>query len=172
MSLQTDKRPLRVADIRRLVSWLSASRVGSIEIGDDTCLVRIVMGGKPRLVEAAASDVAATSTATETALATAGQSHVAPPAVPALREVRAPGPGIFLVRHPAARTDFCAVGAHVSSGSCVGLVQAGVALLPVRPAFSGAVQQTFVANGDRVEWGTLLFHVTEQPASSTSRSNT
>jgi acetyl-CoA carboxylase biotin carboxyl carrier protein len=71
--------------------------------------------------------------------------------------IAAPGPGIFLDRHPLHPVPLAPPGTRVAAGDLVGLLRVGALLLPVTAPRAGVIGAALVAHDSAVGFGTPLF---------------
>jgi acetyl-CoA carboxylase biotin carboxyl carrier protein len=87
----------------------------------------------------------------------AGVAQLAPAGPAAGEVIAAPGPGLFLDRHPLHRAPLAPSGMRVAAGDLVGLLRVGALLLPVTAPRAGVIGAALVARDSAVGFGTPLF---------------
>jgi acetyl-CoA carboxylase biotin carboxyl carrier protein len=125
---------MQIEQVRELSEWLAATDIGLLELSGPQTLVRLRRdGGEAVVVEQGA--------ATESAEA---------------KVAKASSVGVFLHRHPLQEAALAPVGARVSRGQVLGLLQIGSLLLPVYAPCDGFVTGVLVPHGTAVGYGTPL----------------
>ncbi len=147
-----------IAKIRELVELVSASGVAELEIESDDLSIRIRnVGG---LVETAGASVPVT-----TAVAPAGApaaAEPAPAAAPArsdLAEVRSPIVGTFYRSPEPGAAPFVEVGAAVSKGQTLCIVEAMKVMNEIEAEVAGTVREICLEDGQPVEAEGVLFRI-------------
>jgi acetyl-CoA carboxylase biotin carboxyl carrier protein len=82
---------------------------------------------------------------------------------PALVEVRAASPGLFLDRHPLSGRPLVETGEEVAAGDDLGCLRVGALLLPVRAPQAGLVAARPCTPGTLVGYGDTLFRLRPLP---------
>jgi acetyl-CoA carboxylase biotin carboxyl carrier protein len=124
--------------IDQLCAWLASTDIGLLELKGPTASLRLLHDGP------------------DVAVQTFDGTEATQPHQPAL-VVRAPGPGVFLDRHPLRESAMAPVGADVLAQAPLGFLQVGPLLMPVPAPLTGTVLDVLVPPGTVVGYGTPLF---------------
>lgn len=150
-------------DVKRLVELLQQSpEVGSIELkgwfGTGVVLTR-TGAGFPLAVPAGMPAPAPAVLSGPAAGAGAG-SDVARPAVPsALKEIKSPMVGTFYAAPEPGADPYLKVGARVSAGQTVCIIEAMKIMNEIEAEFGGVVREILVEDAQPVEFGQVLYRV-------------
>jgi acetyl-CoA carboxylase biotin carboxyl carrier protein len=123
-----------------LCAWLAETDIGLLELKSLTTTLRLLQDG------AAA------------AIKSLNGAEATQPRQPAL-VVRAPGPGIFLDRHPLREGATAPVGAEIVAEAPLAFLQVGPLLMPVPAPLTATVTDVLVRPGTVVGYGTPLFNL-------------
>lgn len=82
--------------------------------------------------------------------------------------IKAAGKGVFLASHPMQSKILAAVGEQIKGGDCLGFLQQGDLLLPVRSPGAGEIARCLVNPGDTVGRSKVLFWLTPTVADKAS----
>jgi acetyl-CoA carboxylase biotin carboxyl carrier protein len=149
-------------DVKRLVELLQQSpEVGSIELkgwfGTGVVLTRTGAGfpvGAPAAIPAPAPAVASGP------VAGAGSEGARPAASPsALKEIKSPMVGTFYAAPEPGADPYLKVGARVSAGQTVCIIEAMKIMNEIEAEFGGAVREILVEDAQPVEFGQVLYRV-------------
>lgn len=126
--------------VDQLCACLAETDIGLLELKSPTTTLRLLQDGA----------AVATQTFDGAEAARLRQPLVA---------VRAPGPGMFLDRHPLREDAMAPVGAEIAAKEPLGLLRVGPLLMPVSAPRSGTVADVLVRPGTVVGYGTALFNL-------------
>jgi acetyl-CoA carboxylase biotin carboxyl carrier protein len=147
-------------DVKRLVELLQQSpEVGSIELkgwfGTGVVLTR-TGAGLPLAVPAAMPAPAVPS-----GPVAAGGGEAARPAAPpsALKEIKSPMVGTFYAAPEPGADPYLKVGARVSAGQTVCIIEAMKIMNEIEAEFGGVVREILVEDAQPVEFGQVLYRV-------------
>ena len=132
-----------IATLKDMAAALAKTDIEWLEIDGPGVSLRLRRGH-------AAAAVAATAAA---ATPPAAVESAAPPTA------RAPMAGVFLHRHPLQAAPLATVGETVAAGQVIGLVQAGLLLMPVVAQAAATVLALAVPHGATVGYGDTLLQL-------------
>jgi acetyl-CoA carboxylase biotin carboxyl carrier protein len=132
---------MKVEDLRLLVRWLEEAGMGSFEIENDDCSLRMNL----RFDATPAGPVSVTIDDGKDT----GDGVI----------VAAELAGIFLIQHPQNATPIVPLGARVRAGELVGLVQVGLICAPVTAGNDGKLAKILAVPETLVGFGTPLFEI-------------
>jgi len=150
-------------DVKRLVELLQQSpEVGSIELkgwfGTGVVLTRTGAGfplGAPAAIPAPAPAVPSGPVAG----AGAGAEVARPAAPSALKEIKSPMVGTFYAAPEPGADPYLKVGARVSAGQTVCIIEAMKIMNEIEAEFGGVVREILVEDAQPVEFGQVLYRV-------------
>jgi acetyl-CoA carboxylase biotin carboxyl carrier protein len=150
-------------DVKRLVDLLSESpEVGSIELKGffGTGVVITRTGAQPQQVMMASPAPARAEAPAH------GQGHVAPPEAPrpaapiaSLKEIKSPMVGTYYASPEPGADPYLKVGARVSPGQTVCIIEAMKIMNEIEAEFGGVIREVCVEDAQPVEFGQVLFRV-------------
>jgi biotin carboxyl carrier protein len=135
---------IAINEIRQIARRMQASGLGDIEISGKDFSLRMRCDAR-------------------NAQRTPQQDTSAKPVV-----IKAAGKGVFLASHPMQSKVLAAAGERVQGGDCLGFLQQGDLLLPVRSPGAGEIARCLVKPGDEVGRSKVLFWLTPTVADKTS----
>ena len=131
--------------IEQLSAWLAQAGIDRLELSGPDGLLCL---GRAEQDENGPADA---DTAIETTEAAIDGEHGF--------DVRAPGAGILLHRHPMRDTPLAPCGARIHAGQTVALLQIGALLLPVDAFHDGTVASLLADDGALVGFGTEIIEL-------------
>ena len=134
---------MKIEDLQQLVRWLEEAGIGSFEIENDKCSLRMSLRSD-------ATPGGPTSVTIDDGEDTGCGVIVA-----------AELPGIFLIQHPQNATPIVPLGARLRAGGLVGLVQVGQIYAPVTACNDGKLAKILAVPETLVGFGTPLFEIVE-----------
>jgi acetyl-CoA carboxylase biotin carboxyl carrier protein len=142
--------------IETLAELLQRTGLTEIELAEGDSRIRVVRSPQPLTAAVPAQAMAAPTPA---AIAARAGSAAATGADRHPGAVRAPMVGtVYLTPEPGA-PPFVAVGAEVSEGQTLLIIEAMKVMNPIRAPRSGRIVEILVSNGDPVEYGELLLTI-------------
>jgi len=126
--------------VDRLCAWLAGTDIGLLELKSPTTTLRLVQDGAAGAIQ------------------TVIGAEATRPRQPAF-VVRAPGPGIFLDRHPLRDGAMAPIGSEIVAEAPLGFLQVGPLLRPVPASQTGTVTDVLAQPGTVVGYGTPLFNL-------------
>lgn len=151
--------------LKTLIDLVAESGISELEITEGEDKVRIVKsGGTPQTSHishvyaaptAAAAPAQAPTAATESAAAAGAPA--AAPAIPAGKVIKSPMVGTFYRASAPGAEPFVSVGANVSEGQTVCVIEAMKLMNEIPADASGVIKEILVENGQPVEFGQPLF---------------
>lgn len=126
--------------VDRLCARLAETNIGLLELKSPTTTLRLVQDGAAAAIQSLDA------------------AEATRPRQPAL-VVRAPGPGIFLDRHPLREDATAPVGAEIVAEAPLGFLQVGPLLMPVLAPLTATATDVLVRPGTVVGYGTPLFNL-------------
>jgi acetyl-CoA carboxylase biotin carboxyl carrier protein len=139
--------------IETLAELLQRTGLTEIELAEGDSRIRVVRAPQPLTAAVPAASLAPPSGGALAAQAAASASAAAERHPGA---VRAPMVGtVYLTPEPGA-APFVAVGAEVSEGQTLLIIEAMKVMNPIRASRGGRIAEVLVSNGDPVEYGELL----------------
>jgi acetyl-CoA carboxylase biotin carboxyl carrier protein len=146
------KPKVDTALIETLAELLQRTGLTEIELAEGDSRIRVAR--QPQPVAASVPTIAPASAPPSAAAGDQAIGHAAAEEHPGA--VRAPMVGtVYLTPEPGA-PPFIKVGAEVSEGQILLIIEAMKVMNPIRAALSGRIANLLVANGDPVEYGELL----------------
>jgi acetyl-CoA carboxylase biotin carboxyl carrier protein len=132
---------MKVKDLQQLVRWLEEAGIGSFEIENDDCSLRMNLRSDATL----SGPISVTIDDGEDT----GCGVI----------VAAELPGIFLIQHPQNASPIVPLGARVRAGELVGLLQVGQIYATVTAGNDGRLAKILAAPETLVGFGTPLFEI-------------
>jgi biotin carboxyl carrier protein len=132
---------MKVEELRQVVQWLEDARIGTFEIENDDCRLRMVLQpdvarGNPVSVTIDDGD-------------NRGDGVI----------VAAETPGLFLVQHPQHAAPIAPLGGLVRTGDLIALIQIGSIYAPVIASTDGTLAKILTVPQVLVGFGTPLFEI-------------
>ena len=166
---------MTVDEIRELIALASETGIAELEVqrGDNRVRIRRAGFAGPQEIVLAppyAAAVAAPTPAQAAAVsAPAHPSPAAPPEAGREKEVKAPEPGLVLVKSPIVGTfyespspdapPFVRVGERVAPGKVLCIIESMKLMNEIEAETSGILESKLVMNGQPVEYGEALFAI-------------
>ena len=146
--------------LRGLIEAIDQSGIDNLEISRAGTRIRISKTAPPAAVAAAAAMPAQAAPAAPLAAASApAEAAAAPPVASNLIDVKSPMVGTFY-RAPAPEAPpYVEVGAHVSTGQTLCILEAMKLMNELESEMDGVVREVLVDNGEPVEYGQVLFRI-------------
>ncbi len=157
-------KSIELKDVKRLVQLLKQSpEIGSIEVtgffGTGVVITR-TQGGVSAAQAYAAPFMAMGNPAPQAGAAPPAASAPPPQAVPsALREIKSPMVGTYYKAPEPGADAYVKVGARVTAGQTVCIIEAMKIMNEIEAELSGVVREICVEDGQPVEFGQVLFRV-------------
>jgi acetyl-CoA carboxylase biotin carboxyl carrier protein len=147
------KLDVDTALIETLAALLQRTGLTEIELAEGDSRIRVVRAPQPLTAAVPAAALAHQPASAAAAVTTATASAVSERHPGA---VRSPMVGtVYLTPEPGA-APFVAIGAEVSEGQTLLIIEAMKVMYPIRAARGGRIVEILVSNGDPVEYGELL----------------
>jgi acetyl-CoA carboxylase biotin carboxyl carrier protein len=155
-------KAVELKDVKRLADLLRESpEIGSIEVtglfGTGIVITRTAAAAAP--VAPAAHYVAAPPPAPPPAAPAGGAAPAPAPAASHLKEVKSPMVGTFYMAPEPGADAYVRVGARVSSGQTVCIIEAMKIMNEIESEVSGVIREICVEDAQPVEFGQVLFRV-------------
>jgi acetyl-CoA carboxylase biotin carboxyl carrier protein len=136
--------------IETLAELLQRTGLTEIELAEGDSRIRVVRALQPLTAAVPAASLAPQPAGAQAAASASASAERHPGAV------RAPMVGtVYLTPEPGA-APFVAVGAEVSEGQTLLIIEAMKVMNPIRASRGGRIAEVLVSNGDPVEYGELL----------------
>ena len=153
MATDPEPRPFDVATVEHLVALMAAHDLADITLREGDQVIRLRRGGA---VTYAAPPALA---AAPQAAAPGAASAPAAPAGKKLLEIKSEMVGTVYLKPKPDKDDYVRPGAGVKPETTVCQIEAMKVFNEIKAGVAGAVAEVCVANGDGVEFGTVLFRV-------------
>jgi acetyl-CoA carboxylase biotin carboxyl carrier protein len=150
--------------IRKLIRALDQSSLDSIELEDDNHRIRLAKTPKGGVPIAQQAPLVAPPAAVTIPVAPQAAPSVAPPVAPpapssTLVDVTSPMVGTFYRSPSPEAGPFVEVGARITSGDTLCIIEAMKLMNELEAEVEGTVREILVQNGEPVEYGQVLFRV-------------
>ena len=144
--------------LKTLIDLVSESNVSELEITEAEGKVRIVKGGVAGPVAyAPVAQVVAPAAAVAAPAAAAAPAATEPAAAPTGHQVKSPMVGTFYRSSAPGADPFVAVGATVTEGQTLCVIEAMKLMNEIPSDVAGTIKEILVENGQPVEFGQPLF---------------